>query len=74
MNSNAPLILWLRQQHRGAKFAILLIAAWAPFLLPRSPLLAGLLMTTATGLFWLATGPSAAHATPGVEKPADGEP
>jgi len=45
----------LRQQNRSVKFAILLVAAWAPFLLPHRPLLAGALMTCATAVFLTAT-------------------
>ena len=46
---------WLRERRRSAKFAILLVAAWAPFLLPHHPLLAGALMTCASGVFLTAT-------------------
>jgi hypothetical protein len=46
---------WLRERHRSAKFAILLVAAWAPFLLPHRPLWAGLLMTCASAVFLTAT-------------------
>jgi uncharacterized membrane protein len=56
MNSSTPAILWLRRRHRGTKFAILLVAAWAPFLLPRNPLVAGVLMAITSGLFFAATG------------------
>jgi len=46
---------WLRQRHRGAKFAILLVAAWAPLVFPHRPLLAGALMLSATAIFLITT-------------------
>ena len=62
MKSAAPAIEWLRGLHRGYKFAILLIAAWAPFLFPENPLLTWALMTAMTALFFMATGRRAASA------------
>jgi hypothetical protein len=61
---------WLRARHRSAKLAILLVAAWAPFLLPHRPLWAGLLMTCASAVFLTATdfGRPAASSP---EKPPD---
>jgi hypothetical protein len=45
----------LRGLHRGYKFAILLIAAWAPFLFPENPAAGGIVMATMTALFFLVT-------------------
>ena len=50
------LITWLRGLHRGYKFAILLIAAWAPFIFPLDPLFTGVLMALTTAVFFIATG------------------
>jgi hypothetical protein len=50
------LITWLRRLHRGYKFAILLIAAWAPFIFPVDPLFTGVLMALTTAVFFVATG------------------
>jgi len=60
MNSAAPILAWLRGWHRGYKFAVLLIAAWAPFLFPESPILTSVIMGVATTLFFVITGPNAA--------------
>jgi hypothetical protein len=60
MNSMLPLIEWLRAWHRGYKFAVLLIAAWAPVLFPENPIVAGVIMAVTTTLFFVVTGPSAA--------------
>lgn len=60
MNSAAPLLEWLRGWHRGYKFAVLLIAAWAPFLFPQSPMLTGIVMALTTTLFFVVTGPRTA--------------
>lgn len=57
------LIVWLRGLHRGIKFVILLIAAWAPWMFPKKPLFGGVLMALTTALFFLATGRSTAVAT-----------
>lgn len=57
MNDPAALIDWLRGIHRGIKFAILLIAAWAPFMYPRAPWVGGVLMAAMTALFFLVTSP-----------------
>ena len=59
MNSAAPILEWLRGWHRGYKFAVLLIAAWAPFLFPKSPILTTVVMAVATTLFFVVTGPNA---------------
>jgi hypothetical protein len=48
-------IAWLRGIHRGYKFAVLLVAAWAPFLFPNHPLATWGLMVLATILFFIAT-------------------
>jgi len=50
------LITRLRGLHRGYKFAVLLIAAWAPFLLPGHPFLTWGLMALMSGLFIVVTG------------------
>ena len=57
MNAAAPIIQWLRGWHRGYKFGVLLIAAWAPFLFPASPMLTSVVMAIATTLFFVITGP-----------------
>ena len=57
------LIARLRSLRRGYKFAILLIAAWAPFLLPNHPLMTWALMALMTLLFFVATAPKGAIAT-----------
>jgi hypothetical protein len=57
MNSAAPILEWLRGWHRGYKFAVLLIATWAPFLFPESPILTTVVMAFATTLFFVVTGP-----------------
>jgi hypothetical protein len=51
---------WLRGWHRGYKFAVLLVAAWAPFLFPESPILTTVVMAFATTLFFVVTGPKVA--------------
>lgn len=53
----------LRGLHRGYKFAILLIAAWAPFLFPENPAIGGTVMATMTALFFLVTTKKAVVAT-----------
>ena len=70
MNSAAPILEWLRGWHRGCKFAVLLIAAWAPFLFPESPVLTTVVMAVATTLFFVVTGPKAAtrHAESTTER------
>ena len=57
------LIARLRGLHRGYKFAILLVAAWAPFLLPNHPLMTWALMALMTLLFYVATARKSAIAT-----------
>ena len=52
------LLARLRGLHRGYKLAVLLIAAWAPFLLPNHPLMTWALMALTTLLFYIATGRS----------------
>jgi len=47
---------WFRGRRRGYKFAVLLVAAWAPFALPHNPVITGLLMAAATVVFFIATG------------------
>jgi hypothetical protein len=56
MKSRVTIIVWLRGLKRGYKFAILLIAAWAPFLFPEHPVVTGLLMGLCTAVFFVATG------------------
>jgi len=70
MNSAAPILEWLRGWHRGYKFAVLLVAAWAPFLLPECPILTSAVMGVATTLFFVVTGPKAAirDAEPTLER------
>jgi len=63
------LVQRLRRLHRGYKFAILLIAAWAPFVSPENPAIGGLLMGSMTALFFLATGPKTAI-DPAAGRPA----
>lgn len=53
-----PLLVRLRGLHRGYKLAVLLIAAWAPFLLPNHPLMTWTLMVLMSLLFFIATGRS----------------
>lgn len=48
---------WLRGLHRGYKFAVVLIAAWAPFAFPDRPLLTGILMALMVTVFFVTTGP-----------------
>ena len=48
-------MLWLNDLHRRAKFAILMIAAWAPLVLPQHPFVAAAVLALATMLFFLAT-------------------
>ena len=60
MNSAAPILEWFRGWHRGYKFGVLLIAAWAPFMFPESPILTTVVMAFATTLFFVVTGPKAA--------------
>jgi hypothetical protein len=49
------LVAWLRSLNRSYKFAILLVAAWAPFTFPDHPLITGTLMALMTLLFFIAT-------------------
>jgi thiol:disulfide interchange protein len=58
MRSRLTIVAWLRGLKRGFKFAILLVAAWAPFLFPEHPVVTGLLMGLCTAVFFIATGPS----------------
>ena len=60
MNSAAPILQWLRGWRRGYKFGVLLIAAWAPFLFPESPILTTFVMAVGTTLFFVVTAPKAA--------------
>jgi hypothetical protein len=53
--TSTRLIDWLRGLRRGYKFAILLVAAWAPFILPNHPLMTWALMAIMTILFFIAT-------------------
>ena len=57
------LLARLRGLHRGYKLAVLLIAAWAPFLLPNHPLMTWVLMALMIVLFFIATGRSSTGAT-----------
>jgi hypothetical protein len=76
MNGAPQLFKWLRSRHRGYPFAVLLLAGWAPLLLPDSPLWTAILMALATALFFVMTGPRSesqepeplsAHGTPDAE-------
>jgi hypothetical protein len=51
----AALTFWLQGLHRRYKFAILLIAAWAPVIFPRRPYMAAGVLALATALFLIAT-------------------
>jgi hypothetical protein len=62
-------VQWLRNRRRSAKFVILLVAAWAPFLLAHRPLWAGAIMTCAAVVFLTAT--NFGRATIVSEKPRD---
>ncbi len=73
MNDAPQLFKWLRSRHRGCPFAVLLLAGWAPLLLPQSPLWTAILMGFATALFFVMTGlrsesqepePLSAHGSP----------
>jgi multisubunit Na+/H+ antiporter MnhB subunit len=64
MNWGVAVLEWLRAWPRSYKFSVLLIAAWAPFLFPESPLLAGVIMAITTTLFFLVTGPKPARRDP----------
>jgi hypothetical protein len=57
MRSRVTIVAWLRGLKRGYKFAILLVAAWAPFLFPEHPVMTGFLMGLCTAVFFVATGP-----------------
>ena len=57
------LIVRLRGFHPGAKLVVLLIAAWAPFLLPNHPIVTLGLMALMTLLFFMATGRGTAATT-----------
>jgi hypothetical protein len=53
--TSTRLIAWLQGLHRGYKFAILLVAAWAPFTFPNHPLITWALMAVMSILFFIAT-------------------
>jgi hypothetical protein len=65
----------LNALHRRAKFAVLMIAAWAPLVLSQHPLVAAAVLMTATVVFFLATRAQAAAAssepTPGAQSNAE---
>jgi hypothetical protein len=70
-------IAWLRGLHRGYKLAILLVAAWAPFIIPNHPLVTWALMALMTLLFFIATARGRVIATiepRGVQEKPDVEP
>jgi hypothetical protein len=60
MSSRSSLLAWFRGWHRGYKFAVLLVAAWAPFLFPESPAMTSVVMAIGTTLFFVVTSPKAA--------------
>ena len=75
--TSTRIIAWLRALHRGYKFAILLSAAWAPFIFPNHPLITWALMALMTILFFIATarGKVALQTDPGLtHEKADVEP
>jgi len=55
---------WFRGLRRGYKFAIVLVAAWAPLVLPRNPVITGVLMQIATVVFFISTGQKSARCGP----------
>lgn len=57
MTSGSAILEWFRGWHRAYKFAVLLVAAWAPFLFPESPALTSVVMAIGTILFFVVTGP-----------------
>jgi hypothetical protein len=71
MKSLQALMHTLRGIHRGYKFAILLVAAWAPFVCPEKPIAGGILMASMTALFFVVTGSGAAKAPPTIS-PGEG--
>jgi hypothetical protein len=77
MSERTAVIDRLRGLHRGLKFAILLIAAWAPFMFPSAPWAGGVLMAAMTALFFLVTSPPRRRAVTMPRTPArdiDAEP
>jgi hypothetical protein len=48
-------ILWLQGLHRGYKWGILLVAAWAPVAFPKHPFIMAVVLVMATSLFFMAT-------------------
>jgi hypothetical protein len=56
MKAAAAVINWLHALHRGYKFAILLVAAWAPLMFSHHRVFTGVLMAVTTALFFTATG------------------
>jgi len=56
MRPAAGILERLRGLHRGYKFAVLLIAAWAPLAFPDRPLFTGILMGLMVTLFFVTTG------------------
>jgi hypothetical protein len=77
MKSAVSVIQWLRGLHRGFKLAILLVAAWAPFIFSGKPLLGCVLMILTTAIFFMATGRPPTDATPAPDvacEKADVEP
>jgi hypothetical protein len=53
--NGAKIVAWLRNLRRGAKFTVLLVAAWCPFLFSQHPIIMLALMASATGLFVVTT-------------------
>ena len=53
----------LRALRRGHKVLLVLIAAWAPLVLARIPVLAALIVALATALFFLSVSPTALPGT-----------
>ena len=71
MTITAALTPWLQGLHRGYKFAILLIAAWAPVMFPRGPFMAAGILVIATALFLIATRSASQSAESGRVGPID---
>jgi uncharacterized membrane protein (DUF106 family) len=56
MTPRTQLLERLRGWPRGYKFAVLLVAAWAPLLFPERPLWTVVIMAVTTMLFFVVTG------------------
>ena len=63
--------LWLQGLQRRYKFAILLVAAWAPVMFPQGPFMAAGILAIATALFLIATRSASQPAESGRAEPID---